>query len=329
MNPQDIRPTSPDACIPGRFAGKVMLVTGAAIGSIGGCTAIRAAREGARVVCVDIKEPQTLATVDHIRSHGGEAHALIADLTRAADANRMVADTTERYGRLDLVLNAAGVMDGTSPAAPQDFDAQQHLLPAGVHTATDEYWHAVFAGNIHSMFYAMRAELRQLVAQGDGGAIVNIGSIAGLIGLPGNPAYSASKHAIIGLTRNAAIDYAPHGIRVNAVNMAQTDTPMVARAYRVRPVGDGAGPRREHGRRQVPEPAADRRQPASRRDALGAGGNHPVSVIGGRDQHHRRRVRDRWWVDGLLTGTDRLVGSRGSAVLGRLPKRRTDGYGRG
>lgn len=231
MNPQDIRPTSPDACIPGRFAGKVMLVTGAAIGSIGGCTAIRAAREGARVVCVDIKEPQTLATVDHIRSHGGEAHALIADLTRAADANRMVADTTERYGRLDLVLNAAGVMDGTSPAAPQDFDAQQHLLPAGVHTATDEYWHAVFAGNIHSMFYAVRAELRQLVAQGDGGAIVNIGSIAGLIGLPGNPAYSASKHAIIGLTRNAAIDYAPHGIRVNAVNMAQTDTPMVARAY--------------------------------------------------------------------------------------------------
>lgn len=231
MNPQDIRPTSPDACIPGRFAGKVMLVTGAAIGSIGGCTAIRAAREGARVVCVDIKEPQTLATVDHIRSHGGEAHALIADLTRAADANRMVADTTERYGRLDLVLNAAGVMDGTSPAAPQDFDAQQHLLPAVVHTATDEYWHAAFAGNIHSMFYAMRAELKQLVAQGDGGAIVNIGSIAGLIGLPGNPAYSASKHAIIGLTRNAAIDYAPHGIRVNAVNMAQTDTPMVARAY--------------------------------------------------------------------------------------------------
>jgi NAD(P)-dependent dehydrogenase (short-subunit alcohol dehydrogenase family) len=231
MNPTDIRPTSPDACIPGRFAGKVMLVTGAAIGSIGGCTAIRAAREGARVVCVDIKEPQTRATVDHIRTHGGEAHALIADLTRAADADRMVADTTERYGRLDLVLNAAGVMDGTSPAAPQDFGAQQRLLPAGVHTATDEYWHAVFAGNIHSMFYAMRAELRQLVAQGDGGAIVNIGSIAGLIGLPGNPAYSASKHAIIGLTRNAAIDYAPHGIRVNAVNMAQTDTPMVARAY--------------------------------------------------------------------------------------------------
>lgn len=70
-----------------------------------------------------------------------------------------------------------------------------------------------------------------MLEQGHGGAIVNIGSIAGLTGLPGNPAYSASKHAVIGLTRNAAIDYAPHGIRINSVKMAQTDTPMVFRAY--------------------------------------------------------------------------------------------------
>ena len=89
----------------------------------------------------------------------------------------------------------------------------------------------MFANNITSMFVSLRAELRHLVTQGTGGAIVNIGSIAGLTGLPGNPAYSASKHAVIGLTRNAAIDYAPHGIRVNSVNMAQTDTPMVFRAY--------------------------------------------------------------------------------------------------
>jgi NAD(P)-dependent dehydrogenase (short-subunit alcohol dehydrogenase family) len=143
----------------------------------------------------------------------------------------MVHETVGRYGRLDLVLNAAGVMDGTSPAAAPDFDAQRRLLPSSVHNATDEYWHAVFNGNIHTMFYSMRAELRQMVAQGWGGAIVNIGSIAGLTGLPGNAAYSASKHAVVGLTRNAAIDYAPHGIRLNSVNMAQTDTPMVARAY--------------------------------------------------------------------------------------------------
>jgi NAD(P)-dependent dehydrogenase (short-subunit alcohol dehydrogenase family) len=81
------------------------------------------------------------------------------------------------------------------------------------------------------MFYCLRAELNQMLLQATGGAIVNIGSIAGLTGLPGNVAYSASKHAVIGLTRNAAIDYAPHGIRINSVNMAQTDTPMVFRAY--------------------------------------------------------------------------------------------------
>jgi len=85
--------------------------------------------------------------------------------------------------------------------------------------------------NINGMFYCMRSQLNQMLKQDLGGAIVNIGSIAGIIGLPGNAAYSASKHAVTGLTRNAAIDYAPYGIRVNSVNMAQTDTPMVFRAY--------------------------------------------------------------------------------------------------
>lgn len=231
MKPTDIRPTSPDAAIPGRFTGRVLLVTGAATDSIGGCTAVRAAREGARVVCVDIKESETQATVETIRREGGEAFALIADVSQPTEADRMVAETVARYGRLDLVLNAAGVMDGNPPNREQDFDRDGGLLPAHIHQATDAYWHTVFATNIHGVFNSLRAELRQMLAQGEGGAIVNIGSIAGLTGLPGNPAYSASKHAVIGLTRNAAIDYAPHGIRVNAVNMAQTDTPMVRRAY--------------------------------------------------------------------------------------------------
>jgi len=142
-----------------------------------------------------------------------------------------VAECLRHFGKLDLALNAAGVMDGTDPAAPPDFANQKPLLPAAIHEATDDYWHKVFANNISSMFFSMRAELKQMLAQGRGGSIVNIGSIAGLTGLPGNPAYSASKHAVIGLTRNAAIDYAAHGIRVNSVNMAQTDTPMVFRAY--------------------------------------------------------------------------------------------------
>jgi NAD(P)-dependent dehydrogenase (short-subunit alcohol dehydrogenase family) len=231
MKPTDIRPTPPDARIPGRFAGRVLLVTGAATGSIGGCTAIRAAREGAKVACIDVKVAETRATVEEIRAAGGEAFALEADVSRPEDADRMVAETVARYGRLDLVLNAAGVMDGVPPTRAQDFEHDGPLQPARIHLATDAYWNAVFGANIHGLFNSMRSQLRRMLEQGEGGAIVNVGSIAGLTGLPGNPAYSASKHAVIGLTRNAAIDYAPHGIRVNAVNMAQTDTPMVRRAY--------------------------------------------------------------------------------------------------
>lgn len=226
-----IPPVDPTTFTPGRFAGQVLLVTGAAVGSIGGCTAIRAAREGASVLCVDRKVAELHKTVEEITAAGGKAVARVADVAKTADAELMVAECVKHFGKLDLALNAAGVMDGTDPAAPPDFANQTPLLPAAVHLATDDYWHTVFANNITSMFFSMRAELRQMVAQGGGGSVVNIGSIAGLTGLPGNPAYSASKHAVIGLTRNAAIDYAPHGIRVNSVNMAQTDTPMVFRAY--------------------------------------------------------------------------------------------------
>jgi len=226
-----ILPVDPAACTPNRFAGKVLLVTGAASGSIGGCTAVRAAREGASVLCIDRKVPELHQTVAEIMAAGGKAIALVADVSKSTDADRMVDECVRHYGKLDLALNAAGVMDGTDPAAPPDFANQKPLLPAAIHQATDDYWNTVFASNITSMFVSMRAELRQMLAQKAGGAIVNIGSIAGLTGLPGNPAYSASKHAVIGLTRNAAIDYAPHGIRVNSVNMAQTDTPMVSRAY--------------------------------------------------------------------------------------------------
>lgn len=226
-----ITPVSPDTFYAGRFEGKVFFVTGAAIGSIGGATAIRAAREGAKVFCVDIKENELNATCETIKKDGGEATAWVADIRNPEAANAAVAKCVETYNSLDLVLNAAGVMDGNDPSKPQDFANTLHLLPSSIHTASDEYWHNVMNANINGMFYCMRAQLNQLLRQDKGGAIVNIGSIAGIIGLPGNVAYSASKHAVTGLTRNAAIDYAPHGIRVNSVNMAQTDTPMVFRAY--------------------------------------------------------------------------------------------------
>lgn len=226
-----INPIKADTFFANRFSNKVLFVTGAAMGSIGSATAIRAAREGAKVFCVDIKEKELNETIATINALGGEAFAYKADLRSANTADKAVQECVKIYGAVHAVLNAAGVMDGNDPSKPQDFENSLHLFPAQIHKATDEYWQNVMNANINAMFYCMRAQLKQMIEQDCGGAIVNIGSIAGIIGLPGNPAYSTSKHAVTGLTRNAAIDYAPYGIRVNSVNMAQTDTPMVFRAY--------------------------------------------------------------------------------------------------
>ncbi|MEG1910421.1 MAG: SDR family oxidoreductase [Bacteroidales bacterium] len=103
-------------------------------------------------------------------------------------------------------------------------------MPAIITEATNEYWNNVFATNAMGTFKSMRSTLKQFLKQDNGGAIVVVGSIAGMIGLSGNPAYVSSKFAVNGLVRNAAIDYAPYGIRVNSVNMAETLTPMVERA---------------------------------------------------------------------------------------------------
>lgn len=225
-----ITPVDPATFFPNRFLGKTLFVTGAAHGSIGGATAERAAKEGARVFCVDRKPEALRKTVNEITAIGGTAIGHLADISDPQAAQGAVDACVQQFGGLHLVLYAAGVMDGNDPALPPDFENTTHLLPAPLHAATDAYWHNVMNANINGMFFCMRAQLRQMMAQETGGAIVNIGSIAGLTGLPGNPAYSASKHAVTGLTRNAAIDYAAHGIRINSVNMAQTDTPMVFRA---------------------------------------------------------------------------------------------------
>ena len=224
-----IAPIDPDYFVPGRFKGRTMLVTGFARG-MGKAAAIRAAREGANVVGIDWLPDDAAATAVGIEAAGGSIAFIVGDVSRTADCDAAVALAVERFGRLDLALNNAGVMDGVYSGDPIDYEAQKPLIFAPVANATDDYWERVFATNAAGVFKSMRAELRQMVAQGQGGAIVNVGSIAGLTGLAGNPAYVASKHAVNGLTANAAIDYAPHGIRVNSVNMAATDTPMIARA---------------------------------------------------------------------------------------------------
>lgn len=215
--------------IPGRFAGKTVIVTGSARG-MGAAAAKRLAREGANVVGVDWIRDLGAATDEAIRTAGGRSVFVHGDIAEAETGEAAVRAAVETFGGLDGAINNAGVMDGVYSGDEPDYEAQRNLVFAPIHEATEDYWTRVFRTNATGTFLVLRAQLRQFIRQGRGGAIVNVGSIAGLTGLSGNPAYVASKHAVNGLTRNAAIDYAPYGIRVNSVNMAGTDTPMVARA---------------------------------------------------------------------------------------------------
>lgn len=224
-----VAPVDPDLTYPNRFKGKTLIVTGCARG-MGAAAATRAAREGANVVGVDWIEGLGRETIEQIASAGGRAVFVPGDVGDPAVCDRMVKAAVDNFGGLDLALNNAGVMDGVHSGDSIDYERQKSLIFAPIHQASDEYWDNVFRTNAAGVFRSLRAELRQMVSQNRGGAIVNVGSIAGMTGLAGNPAYVASKHAVNGLTRNAAIDYAPYGIRVNSVNMAATDTPMIARA---------------------------------------------------------------------------------------------------
>jgi NAD(P)-dependent dehydrogenase (short-subunit alcohol dehydrogenase family) len=226
---KDIAPSAADHFIPDRLKGKTLIVTGCARG-MGAAAAIRAAREGANIVGVDWIQDLGNAVIDQIKAAGGKATFIHGDISETAVCERMVRAAVETYGRLDLALNNAGVMDGVYSGEAPDYARQRELIFAPIHEASDAYWDNVLRVNATGVFRSMRAELRQMISQGGGGSIVNVGSIAGMTGLAGNPAYVASKHALNGLTRNAAVDYAPYGIRINSVNMAATDTPMVARA---------------------------------------------------------------------------------------------------
>lgn len=219
--------------IPNRFAGKVILITGGARG-IGKSTAIRAIREGANVVIMDWLENVGQGVVDSLNSLDtpgyGKAIFVYGDISKDEDCRRMIAQGVNAFSKIDYAVLNAGVMDGTYSGSSFNYKEQKPLLPAIVTEATDEYWDNVFQTNAAGTFKSLRAVLRQLLVQDNGGSVVLVGSIAGMTGLAGNPAYVASKHAVNGLTRNAAIDYAPYGIRINSVNMAATDTPMVDRA---------------------------------------------------------------------------------------------------
>lgn len=227
----DFPAVDPAHFTPGRFAGQTVLVTGAAKG-IGQCCAIRAAREGANVLLCDFDAEAGEATTAQIVAEGGKAAFVKVDVTSREDTRMMVAEAVRRFGQLDVAINNAGVMDGGGTD-----------VPAPLHQATEGYLRRTMEVNVFGTMYSCAAELEEFVRAGRGGVIVNIGSVTAMIGNPGTPAYVASKHAVTGLTRAIAIDYAPYGIRCNSVNMATTQTPMFDRALAVvtakRAKGDG------------------------------------------------------------------------------------------
>lgn len=227
----DIKPVDPAFFIPKRHEGRTYLITGGARG-IGGASAIRLAREGANIVIFDVLAKEANETVSQIRKEGGKAEFVQGDVRNNADLQKAVELAVSKFGELNGALNAAGVMAALAPDVVFDYQKQKNLLPTPIADAGDEYFDTLMAINATGVFKSMRAELKPMLKQGKGGAIVNICSIAGLTGLAGNSAYVASKHACSGLTRSGAIDYAPYGIRVNSVNMAATETAMTDMAMK-------------------------------------------------------------------------------------------------
>ncbi len=192
------------------LAGKVAIVTGAAMG-MGEATAVLFAQSGAKVVVADFNEDKGRAVTERIVADGGEATFVHVDISVSAQVQEMVAATVRAYGRLDCAVNNAALTPDDKPAA--EFD--------------EDYWNRLMAVDLTGTALCMKYELQQMLAQGQGGSIVNISSVSGFRPQPANIAYVAAKHGVVGMTKVAAMENGAAGIRVNSVAPGAIDTPML------------------------------------------------------------------------------------------------------
>lgn len=189
----------------------VVLITGALSG-IGRATALAYAKQGAKLVVSGRRAEAGAQLQAELRALGAEADFVTADVSREDDVRRLVEATVKRFGRLDIAVNNAGNEGTGGPITGQ----------------TVENYKAIFDTNVLGVFLGLKYQLPVMLAQG-GGSVVNISSIAGQVGLPGASLYVASKHAVDGLTKTAALEVAAAGVRVNAASPGPVDTPMLDR----------------------------------------------------------------------------------------------------
>ena len=201
----------------GILDGKIALITGAGSG-IGRATALIFAREGASIALADVVEEGGQETLVMIKEAGAEGIFVQTDVSKSSEVDAAVAKTVETYGRLDCAFNNAGI--GGRGALTHEYG--------------EEEWNRVLAINLTGVWLCMKAEIIQMLKQ-KSGAIVNTSSIMGLTGAIRVPAYTAAKHGVAGITKAAALEYARHGIRINAVCPAPIYTPMLNQAFEKRP----------------------------------------------------------------------------------------------
>ena len=194
--------------------GKVAVVTGGTSG-IGRDTAVLFAKSGAKVIVAGRREREGNETIELIRAAGGNGVFVKADVSKTAEVDALVQKAVEKFGRLDFAFNNAGIEGVWVPIAKQ----------------TEEDWDRTIGINLKGVWLCLKYEIRQMLKQGGGGAIVNMSSVTGLVGAGGAAAYSASKHGVIGLTKSAALETAKNGIRINAVCPAVIETPMGKRLF--------------------------------------------------------------------------------------------------